>query len=238
MDIFDLIPYLYPIGGVFIAVAIVGSIVVPLMRRKSLRRVAASLGFSFDAYPTQTTTDLLNSFTMIQSDASHKIRNVMEGDLDGTYVVIGDYSYTNRTHGHGGNRNASASRQTFAVFRSDDLPAPEFCLRPKSSLSRMLEGLVSQISGQDDIDVPSHPVFSETYRLSGSDEAAIRARFHTGILEYFEAHPGLRVEVTAHALLFYRPGNSSSSKFAKPGEIQALLDDALEVLHIFLPDES
>ncbi len=236
MDIFDLIPYLYPIVGVYIVVAIIGSIVAPLMRRKALRREAASLGLSFDAYPTQTTTDLLDPFTMIQSDADHHIRNVMEGDLDGTYVVIGDYTEAS-AHSHHGDRSA-ASRQTFVAFRSDDLQVPEFCLRPESSLSRMMEGIVSRMTGQDDIDVPSHPVFSETYRLSGPDEDAIRARFHTGILEYFEAHPGLKVEATADALLFYRPGNSSSSKFAKPGEIRTLLADALEVLHIFLPDES
>jgi hypothetical protein len=117
------------------------------------------------------------------------------------------------------------------AFRSEELQAPDFNLQPENVLHHMMEGFLGKMTQYDvgkDIDFTSHPVFSGQYFLKGADEAAIRARFQPEILAYFEAHPGLTVEVRGDGLVFYR-----HSELVEGGGIRTLLADALGVLQLF-----
>jgi hypothetical protein len=69
-----------------------------------------------------------------------------------------------------------------------------------------------------------------TISSKGSDEDAVRNFFTPRILEYFQAHHGLSVEVFNGTLVFFRLG-----EWIKPDDIRTLIDDALEIHQTLLP---
>ena len=68
------------------------------------------------------------------------------------------------------------------------------------------------------------------YFLKGSDEDAVRNFFNPRIIEYFQTHHGLSVEIFNGTLVFFRLG-----EWVKPDHIQALINDAMEVHQVLLP---
>ena len=228
-------PYLVKYGlPIFIAVAVLGAlakaIIRPLKRQKAIKEAAQLLGLTCVDELTPELADLLDSFSIIGGTGS--LNHFMVGVVDDTSVVIGDYHYYSEGSGRShGQRNGKTVRQTFVAFHSEELQAPDFNLQPENVLHHMMEGFLGKMTQYDvgkDIDFTSHPVFSGQYFLKGADEAAIRARFQPEILAYFEAHPGLTVEVRGDGLVFYR-----HSELVEGGGIRTLLADALEVLQLF-----
>lgn len=228
-------PFLVKYGlPIFIAVAVLGAlvkaIVRPLKRQKAIEEAAQLLGLTCVDELTPELADLLDSFSII--GGAESLNHFMVGVVDDTSVIIGDYHYYSEgSRGSEGQRNGKTVRQTVVVFRSEELQAPDFNLQPENVLHHMMEGFLGKMTQYDvgkDIDFTSHPVFSDQYFLKGADEAAIRARFQPEILAYFEAHPGLRVEVRGDGMVFYR-----HSELVEGGGIRTLLADAFEVFQLF-----
>ena len=94
----------------------------------------------------------------------------------------------------------------------------------------MAEGLLNRVTGSFDIDFPTHPAFSDNYFLKGSRRRCSKEFFQSRILEYFQTHHGLSVEVFNGTLVFFRLG-----EWVKPDDIQALINDAMEVHQVLLP---
>ena len=228
-------PYIEKYGlPLFIVVAVSGALIKaiarPLRRQKAIEEVAELLGLTCVDELTPELADLLDSFSII--GGAESLNHLMVGVVDDTSVVIGDYHYYSEgSRRSEGQRNGKTVRQTVVVFRSEELQAPDFNLQPENVLHHMMEGFLGKMTQYDvgkDIDFTSHPVFSGQYFLKGADEAAIRARFQPEILAYFEAHPGLRVEVRGDGLVFYR-----HSEVVEGGGIRTLLADAFEVFQLF-----
>jgi len=206
--------------GIYIALAIGGSIYVSiskqLKRQKELHFMADSLGFSCNDEQTEKVRKLLESSSMLGNEM---FCNVLGGTLNGTYFAIGDF---NITVGRDGKKRKQY--QTYVVIHSGKLTSPNFCLQPECALFRMAEGLLNRLTGPVDIDFPTHPDFSDNYFLKSSDEDAVRNFFTPRVLEYFQAHHGLSVEVFNGTLVFFRLG-----ELVKPDDTKALIDNAMEV---------
>ena len=212
--------------GIYIALAIGGSIFISisrqLKRQKELQLMADSLGFSYNDEQTEKVRGLLESSSMLGNEMFF---NVLGGTFNGTYFAIGDFNIT-----VGSDSRKRKQYQTYVVIHSGKLTSPNFCLQPESALFRMAEGLLNRLTGSVDIDFPTHPDFSDNYFLKGSNEDAVRSFFTPRVLEYFQAHHGLSVEVFNGTLVFFRLG-----ELVKPVDIQALIDNAMEVHQVLLP---
>ena len=212
--------------GIYIVLAIGGSIYISifrqLKRQKELQVMADSLGFSYNDEQTEKVRQLLESSSMLGNEMFF---NVLGGIFNGTYFAIGDF---NITVGSGSKKRKQY--QTYVVVHSGKLASPNFCLQPECALFRMAEGLLNRLTGSVDIDFPTHPDFSDNYFLKGSDEDAVRNFFTPRVLEYFQVHHGLSVEVFNGTLVFFRLG-----ELVKPDDIKALIDNAMEVHQVFLP---
>ena len=212
--------------GIYIALAIGGSIYLSisrqLKRQKELQVMADSLGFSYNDEQTEKVRELLESSSMLGNEMFF---NVLGGTFNGTYFAIGDFNIT-----VGSDSRKRKQYQTYVVIHSGKLTSPNFCLQPESALFRMAEGLLNRLTGSVDIDFPTHPDFSDNYFLKGSNEDAVRKFFTSRVLEYFQAHHGLSVEVFNGTLVFFRLG-----ELVKPDDIKALIDNAMEVHQVLLP---
>ena len=184
--------------------------------------MADSLGFSYDDKQTEKVSELLDSSSMLGNEMFF---DVIGGTINGTYFAIGDFNIT-----VGSDSKKRKQYQTYVVIHSGKLIAPNFCLQPECALFRMVEGLVNRVTGSFDIDFSTHPAFSDNYFLKGSDENAVRNFFNPRILEYFQTHHGLSVEIFNGTLVFFRLG-----EWVKPDDIQALINDAMEVHQVLLP---
>ena len=212
--------------GIYIALAIGGSIYISisrqLKRQKELQVMADSLGFSYNDEQTEKVRELLESSSMLGNEMFF---NVLGGTFNGTYFAIGDFNIT-----VGSDSRKRKQYQTYVVIHSGKLTSPNFCLQPECALFRMAEGLLNRLTGSVDIDFPTHPDFSDNYFLKGSNEDAVREFFTPRVLEYFQAHHGLSVEVFNGTLVFFRLG-----ELVKPDDIKALIDNAMEVHQVLLP---
>ena len=212
--------------AIYIALAIGGSIYKSisrqLRRKKELQLMADSLGFSYDDKQTEKVSERLDSSSMLGNEMFF---DVIGGTINGTYFAIGDF---NIMVGSGSKKRKQY--QTYVVIHSGKLIAPNFCLQPECALFRMAEGLLNRVTGSFDIDFSTHPPFSENYFLKGSDEDAVRNFFNPRILEFFQTHHGLSVEIFNGTLVFFRLGER-----VKPDDIQALINDAMEVHQVLLP---
>lgn len=90
--------------------------------------------------------------------------------------------------------------QTVVMLESLELNLPLFAMRPESG---GLFQKIGEIFGGQDIDFPSHPVFSGKYLLRGSNEAHIRHVFTAPVLSYFESSPVFCVEGGGSQLFIY-----------------------------------
>ena len=212
--------------GIYIALAIGGSVYISisrqLKRQKELQIMADSLGFSYNDEQTEKVRELLESSSLLGNEMFF---NVLGGTFNGTYFAIGDFNIM-----VGSDSRKRKQYQTYVVIHSGKLTSPNFCLQPESALFRMAEGLLNRLTGSVDIDFPTHPDFSDNYFLKGSNEDAVRSFFTPRVLEYFQAHHGLSVEVFNGTLVFFRLG-----ELVKPVDIQALIDNAMEVHQVLLP---
>jgi hypothetical protein len=184
--------------------------------------MADSLGFSYNDEQTEKVRQLLDSSSMLGNEMFF---NVLGGTFNGTYFAIGDFNIT-----VGSDSRKRKQYQTYVVIHSGKLTSPNFCLQPECALFRMAEGLLNRLTGSVDIDFPTHPEFSDNYFLKGSDEDAVRNFFTPRVLEYFQTNHGLSVEVFNGTLVFFRLG-----ELVKPDDIKTLIDNAMEVHQVLLP---
>jgi hypothetical protein len=132
---------------------------------------------------------------------------------------IFDYEYVT-----GGGRGSAAHPFTLALIDCGGCPVPDFDLKPESLIYK-----IGEIVGFKDIDLPAFPVFSDKYRLTGPDEAAVRMFFTPDRAAWFERNLGLRVQgANGHAVMFKRAGVLPAE--AWPGFIEEAKAFATEVL--------
>jgi hypothetical protein len=191
MDASFLETYLIPL--VIAAAALVISLVFWLerKRRNDLRDLAASMGLRFspegpDVYSLEGTR-----LELFRLGHSRKAVNMIEVASSGGQIRVFDYRYTT-----GSGKHSQTHNFTVALIASGG-SVPQFDLKPETFMYK-----IGELVGFKDIDLPAFPLFSEKYRLTGPDEAAVHLFFTPRRAAWFEARPGLRVQgAPGHALL-------------------------------------
>ncbi len=182
-------------------------------RRQGLERAGLEMGFVFDAEATAVAGQPFLSLPLLTHQT--KLSNVLRGAVGSGEAVLLDVRV-----GSG----KQARTQTVACFRLAGKRLPRFEMRPENVLDR-----IGTMFGMKDIDFEMNPVFSKSYLLRGTDEAAVRALFHPGLLMFFEQHKGWCVEGEDEWLGVYR-----SVQIVSPGRLRSFLEEAAQVATAFL----
>ena len=157
-------------------------------------------------------------FSLFNKGHSRKIHNVMTTEADSLRLTMFDYRYT-----VGGGQNSQTHRQTVVAFESDALELPAFSLRPEGFFNRIGAAL-----GMQDIDFTEHPEFSQSFVLSGLDEAAVREFFDQKLLDLFAKDKKVCLQSTKGAFVFFHKGRR------KPEEIRGCMDQAFTIHTAFI----
>ena len=204
------------IGGI---VALVGAIIAYTMyeakkRRETMMEHAEAMGLTFFPDGDPELLERLSLFKLFNQGHSRKMKNLIQGDSGEVKIAIFDYHYTT-----GGGKNSQHHQQSVVALQSNELICPDFTMRPEGMFDRIGSAL-----GFQDIDFESHPQFSNSFVLQGSNEEAIRQYFDQSVLDFFAAKPGISVEAQTGTLFFYR-----ARKRIQPHEIKDNLAQAYEV---------
>lgn len=180
-------------------------------RQAAMAAVAEELRLQYHPGEGPLSLAELDPFHLAGQGRSRRISNVLAGAAGDVDVAIFDYTYTT-----GGSDNSSTTRTTVVRFRSAALNLPTFELRPENIFHKMGQAL-----GGQDIDFPSHPVFSKKFLLKGEDEAGVQMLFDETLLTELEERKGISVEGRRQEMLFYKLAQTE-----KPEGISALLQEA------------
>lgn len=191
-------------------------------RRDQLQAVANRMGFGFSAEAEPGLWNCVSGFALCSKGMWRTVDNVMYRRIHDIDVTLFDYRYTT-----GSGKHHQTHSQTVALFETDRLRLPRFTLCPQHFFHRIASAL-----GAQDIDFEAHPVFSESYRLQGSDEEGIRRLFDDETLLYYTRHPDLHTEGDGRFLIVYR-GRSR----VDPPQMEAFLQQGLDVLDAFMEKE-
>ncbi len=212
------------IAGIIAASAVV--IVVALYyarkRTEALQGAALSLGLSFSKQADAALLPSLSQYHLFSQGHSKKAKNLLNGSVKAIDVTIFDYRYT-----IGSGKNSHTRSQTVILFKSNLLHLPLFTLRPENLFHK-----IGKAFGYQDIDMESHPAFSDKYLLRSKDEQACRELFTENILEYYDQHQGLSTEGGGDRILFYR-----ASKKVRPEGMQSFLEEGIQVFSLFQSDK-
>ncbi|HEV3258617.1 MAG TPA: hypothetical protein VG013_17205 [Gemmataceae bacterium] len=188
-------------------------------RTEAMQRAGAAMGLTFCA---EGPGDSLASFAglyLFSQGREGYVTNFMRGETNETELSIFDYEY--RT---GSGRKAGITKQTVICILSDKLHLPDFSLRPEHIFHK-----IGAFFGFQDVDFEAHPEFSSHYLLRGSNEEAIRAQFHQGVLCFFDGQPGLCTEGSGNRLVFYR-----ANQRVKPKDLRSFMDEGLHMASLFM----
>ena len=113
-------------------------------------------------------------------------------DFKTTYYIF-DYTFNVQL-----NNYRKIYKQTIFFTRDSHLHLPVFLLKPENVGHK-----IASYFGWEDINFETHPHFSDTYHLTGEDEAWIRDSFDEQVLSFFSKTSGWHIEAANHFLLFY-----------------------------------
>ena len=112
---------------------------------------------------------------------------------------------------------------TVACFRLGEKTLPDFDLRPELTYHKVVSAF-----GYQDIDFATHPEFSKSYLLRGSDENAIRMLFRPDMLNFFAGQKGWSVEVRGNWLVVYGLDHT-----VQPQDLPGFLEQTMRVFRLF-----
>lgn len=177
-------------GGVALLVIFL-ALYLPWKRRKDLHALAASQGLNFSERGPEVSNFGHDLFCGGRSKSSE---NRIQFHTSDYTIDFFDYSYVT-----GSGRSRSTHRFTVALIQVFKVQVPDFDLKPENFLHKL-----GELVGFKDIDLPAFPLFSEKYRLTAPDEAAVHMFFTPRRAAWFEQNHGLRVQGAPGALLFIK----------------------------------
>lgn len=167
-------------------------------KQEELRRIAATLGMSFDSMMDLSGRAFFQ-FPLFQKGRELSTEDVLHGTTGGHEVLFFTYEYQ---IGEGEGTRWPTS-QTVAAFRVEGRRLPHFRMKPQpfSSLFR-----------PRGMNFDSHKRFSNGCLLQGDDERAIRSMFDAPLLELFSRESGWCVEGGDEWLVIYKHGHRVARK--------------------------
>jgi len=167
-------------------------------RKKDLEELAASMGLAFSPDGPDETVLAGTGLEIFRSGHSRRASNLIQVESRAGLIRFFDYRYVTSS-----GKNSQSHAFTLALIACSACDIPAFDLKPESFIYKIGEAL-----GFKDIDLPAFPVFSDKYRLTGPDEAAVHMFFTPQRAAWFERNQGLRVQgAPGHLVLFKRDGH-------------------------------
>ncbi|HCC47453.1 MAG TPA: hypothetical protein DEQ38_04965 [Elusimicrobia bacterium] len=195
MEFFQAHPIAIFLGSAAVIIAL--ALYFKWRRKKDLEQLAVSMGLLFSPegpWPHELEATGLELFRM---GRSRKATNLIKFSASGGNISVFDYRYTT-----GSGKNSHSHTFTLALIEGVRPQVPQFELKPESFIYKIGEAI-----GFKDIDLPAFPEFSDKYRLTGPDEAAVHMFFTPNRAAWFERTPGLRVQgAPGHVVFFKRDG--------------------------------
>lgn len=175
LGLFVFIGFAALIGGIFY-----WSHVQTKKRTEALRQIAASLDLKFDSEKYKPEALGLGRIESFTKGHSRKVFNLMRGTFADAECLVFDYRYTT-----GGGKNSSTYEQTVVAFQIKGAQLPQFTCKPEHFFHKFADMFVFE-----DINFEQHPRFSDSYRLNGKDEAAVRSIFNDSVIQLLEQERG------------------------------------------------
>ncbi|MDD2805185.1 MAG: hypothetical protein PHV33_06490 [Elusimicrobiales bacterium] len=196
MEFFQAHPIAIFLGAAAIIVAL--ALYFNWRRRKDLEELAASMGLEFlPGGPGQYELEA-TGLELFRLGRGRKASNLIKVRAGADYLSVFDYRYTT-----GGGKHSQTHTFTLALIGGLRSQVPQFELKPENFLYKIGEAI-----GFKDIDLPAFPEFSDKYRLTGPDEAAVHLFFTPRRAAWFEANQGLWVQgAPRHVVFFKREGH-------------------------------
>ncbi len=203
---------------IFLLIRVYGDAERRKKRIMALRRMAKQMGLTFDREGDQSLLTTLGHFHLISQQRRKRIANINHGETERGEVAFFEFWYYT-----GISRNAPATSQSVAYFRSNTLNVPPFALRPER-----LAHKIASIAGYQDIDLRFHSEFSKKFLLVGEDEERIRTLFTDEVVSTIEERPDISIEANTNQLIVYRAG-----KLLKPPELTPFIEEASQIFQLF-----
>ena len=206
-------------GMTVVAVFLLILRVLPDSRRRELKKIALSLGFSFEPDAITLPSGLLDTVPLFKRGKSGRVSNLLyKNDGYGTLFVL---DYVCDSEDEDGSRKDGWPR-TVALFPfSRNLPY--FQLYPEN-----LGHKIKQLFGCQDIDFADSPEFSRQYLLRGPDEAAVRKVFSVEARNMLSGMPGWHVEGSGEWLAVYKGAGRQ-----RPENYQDYIKQAGDISSVF-----
>jgi hypothetical protein len=210
-ELFTVLPFLG--FAVFAALIVGGVFYAAYLRRKALADLAASMGLLLNKDGPETSRLETTGLGLFNMGRSRKTLNCMEmrGSASSPDINFFDYHYVT-----GGGKNSHTHSLTVAFFDLKTPKVPVFELKPEN-----LAYKIGELLGFKDIDLPSFPLFSDKYRLTGPSEAEVLAFFRPETAAYFEQHPGWHAQGAGRYLVVF-----NGERLVKPATYQNFMEDA------------
>lgn len=202
---------------IVIGIAVVIAVIVHRQERnrtEELRDLAEMSGMEFRERDDSLLSGSLDGFEILRKGSNRKARNVFRMEDDGKDIVLFGFEF---------NVDKAKHRQTVVAVRTPGRDLPRFRMTPEGFFSRIGEAL-----GMQDIDFESNLAFSESYRLTGGDETAVRTLFRPDVLAFFGSERGWSVEGFGEWLVAYRQG-----KRAEPDELVGFAERGIRISGLF-----
>ncbi|OGR77024.1 MAG: hypothetical protein A2X32_07000 [Elusimicrobia bacterium GWC2_64_44] len=167
-------------------------------RRKDLEELAVSMGLEFSPEGPEQHELEASGLEIFRLGRGRKASNLIKVRGGAGEIRVFDYRYT-----IGGGKSSQTHTFTLALMANLRCEVPQFELKPETFLYKIGEAI-----GFKDIDLPAFPDFSDKYRLTGPDEAAVHMFFTPRRAAWFEANPGLWAQgAPCHVVFFKRVGH-------------------------------
>ena len=169
-------------------------------RRKDIEAMAQAAGLGFSASGPEAYSLEAGGIELFRLGHSRDCANLVSAGG----ISLFDYAYVT-----GRGRSRSHHEFTVAYIERPALNIPAFDLKPETLMYK-----IGELVGFKDIDFPAFPLFSDKYRLTGPDEAAVHLFFTPERTAWFERNLGLHVQGGPGGLaLFLRPGRLPASEW-------------------------
>ena len=184
---------------------------LPYLRRKALSELAASMGLLLTENGPESYYLEQTGLGIFNMGRARKASNLIEIRGSGSDMSFFDYHYTT-----GRGKNSHIHNFTLALFDLKTPKIPAFELKPEGFIYK-----IGELIGFKDIDIPSSPLFSDKYRLTGPNEIEILSFFNPGTVAYFEQHLGWQVQGAGRYLLVLK-----GARPIKPADYQSFMEEA------------
>lgn len=186
-------------------------------RWRRWEEAAAMLGLALAEEPPLH--ERFGALDYFRQGRARRTRALLEGEGWRGKVFLGDHEYTT-----GSGQYSSQHRHAVCVVQGPRLALPHFSLRQEIVLLDRL----AELFGGGDIDFEEDPEFSRTFRLRGSDAAAVRKVFSPAVRHFGLHSAGSKVIVEGREDLLL----VHWSRLVRPEDATTLLQQAQELAQL------